>query len=356
MILLARVMLTIPLTDCLSPALFNASYMSNSEQNSFANLSPDEVLNSLDALGFHTDGRLLTLNSYENRVYRVGLEDGRSLVAKYYRPGRWSDEQILEEHTFTALLAEQEIPVVAPLALNDQTLHKAHDFRIAVFENRGGRAPDLENHDQLTQFGRFLGRIHRAGQSSPFEHRPSLTIETFGENPRDFVLQSGFLPVELTDVYHSLTDQLLQETELCFQRASDPIAIRCHGDCHPSNVLWTDEGPHIVDFDDARMAPAVQDLWLSLAGSRADQTAALDALLEGYTEFCNFDARELHLIEALRALRLIHYYGWLAKRWEDPAFKLAFPWFNSQRCWEDHILNLREQLAALHEPPLVWHG
>lgn len=322
----------------------------------YARLSPDEVLNSIELFGHQCDGRLLALNSYENRVYRVGLENGESIVAKFYRPGRWSNEAILEEHVYTQTLAELEIPVVAPLTVDGSTLLETRHFRIALFANRGGRAPDLENFDQLEQMGRFMGRIHRVGQATAFAHRPELTVQSFGYEPRDFILANDFIPTELVDAYQSLTQQLLSEAELCYTRAGDVPLIRCHGDCHPSNVLWTDNGPHIVDFDDARMAPAVQDLWMFLSGNRGDQTAALDAVLAGYTEFCDFDARQLHLVEALRTLRLIHYYGWLAKRWDDPAFKMAFPWFNTQRCWEEHILSLREQAALLHEQPLSWFG
>jgi len=324
--------------------------------NAYASLSPDDVLNSVEKFGYQCDGRLLALNSYENRVYRIGLDDGSSIVAKFYRPKRWSDEAILEEHAYTLELADLEIPVVAPIVIEQQTLLQTEDYRLSLFENRGGRAPDLEDFDQLEQMGRFMGRIHKVGQTTAFEHRPSLTIESFGSNPRDFVLQNNFIPPELVDAYQSLTEQLLTEATQCFERAGDVPLIRCHGDCHPSNVLWTDSGPHIVDFDDARMAPAVQDLWMFLAGDRPDRTAGIDAVLSGYTEFCDFDARQLHLIEALRTLRLIHYYGWLAKRWDDPAFKMAFPWFNTQRCWEDHILSLREQAALLHEPALEWFG
>lgn len=326
------------------------------DENAYKNLSPDDVLNTIDAFGYQTDGRLLALNSYENRVYRVGLDDGSSVIAKFYRPNRWSNEGILEEHEFTEELQALEIPVVAPLKIDNTTLLHQGDYRLAIFENRGGRAPDLENFDQLEQMGRFMGRIHQVGRQKEFTHRPTLDIQSFGYASRDYILQNNFVPPDLLDAYASLTEQLLSEAELCYQRAGDISLIRCHGDCHPSNVLWTDDGPHIVDFDDARTAPAAQDIWMFVCGDRSDQTAFLDAVLTGYTEFSEFDARELHLIEALRTLRLIHYYGWLAKRWDDPAFKIAFPWFNSQQCWEDHILSLREQAALLHEEPLVWHG
>ena len=324
--------------------------------NAYTNLSPDDVLNTVDRFGYLSDGRLLALNSYENRVYRVGLQDGSSVIAKFYRPERWSDESILEEHLYTQELDELEVPVVAPLVIDGETLLTTEHYRLALFPNRGGRAPDLEDFDQLEQMGRFMGRIHQVGKSQPFANRPELNIDTFGHTAKNFILDHDFLPAELVTAYDSLTTQLLNEASMCYERAGDIKLIRCHGDCHPSNVLWTDDGPHIVDFDDARMAPAAQDIWMFLSGDRADQTAYLDAVLSGYTEFCEFDARELHLIEALRTLRLIHYYGWLAKRWDDPAFKIAFPWFNSQRCWEDHILSLREQAALLHEEPLHWQG
>jgi len=326
------------------------------QDQAFANLSPSDVLNNIELFGYQCDGRLLALNSYENRVYRVGLENGSNLIAKFYRPERWSDESIIEEHRYTQMLADQEIPVVAPLEVGGETLLQTEHFRIALFENRGGRALDLEDYDQLEQMGRFMGRIHQVGKSMGFLHRPSLTIDSFGYQARQYILDHDFIPLDLKQAYTSLTEQLLSEATHCYQRAGDVALIRCHGDCHPSNILWTDDGPHIVDFDDARMAPAVQDLWMFLSGDRREQTAGLDAVLTGYTEFCEFDARQLHLIEALRTLRLIHYYGWLAKRWTDPAFKIAFPWFNSQQCWEDHILSLREQAALLHEEPLVWMG
>lgn len=353
---LNSVMLTIPSTDHDLPVPNTSS--NNNIDHAYANLSPDEVLNSLEQFGLQCDGRLLALNSYENRVYRVGLEedDRPNIVAKFYRPNRWSDAAILEEHAFTKSLAEEEIPVVAPIAINGATLLKTDHFRFSLFENRGGRALDLENFDHLEQMGRFMGRIHQVGRNQPFKHRPTLNPQSFGYEPRKFILDNGFIPNDLLPAYESLTSDLLLQTESCYQRAGQIDIIPCHGDAHPSNILWTTDGAHIVDFDDARMAPAIQDMWMFLSGDRAEQTAGLDAVLSGYTEFSEFNARELHLIEALRTLRLIHYYGWLAKRWEDPAFKMAFPWFNTQRCWEDHILSLREQAALVHEQPLTWFG
>ena len=322
----------------------------------FAELSPDQVLNTIETFGYQCDGRLLALNSYENRVYRVGLNGDEQIVAKFYRPERWSDDAIKEEHSFTQSLADIELPVVPPLIIDGETLLNRGAFRMAIFANRGGRALDLENFDQLEQMGRFMGRMHQVSHIQAFKHRPTLDVTTFGWDARNYILKHDFIPQDLLQAYTSLTEQLLQEAEHCYDRAGQLNLIRCHGDCYPSNVLWTDDGPHIVDFDDARMAPAIQDLWMFLVGDRSDQTAALDAVLAGYTEFSDFDARELHLIEALRTLRLIHYFGWLAKRWSDPAFKRAFPWFNTQQCWEDHILSLREQAAMLHEQPLIWMG
>lgn len=328
----------------------------NSPIGAYCALSPDQVLNALDSFGYQCDGRLLALNSFENRVYQVGLEEGGLVVAKFYRPNRWTDEAILEEHEFSLELAELEVPVVPPIAFSGETLLHFDDFRLSVFESRGGRAPDLENLDQLEQMGRFMGRIHLLGRQKAFVHRPTLNVDTFGQSARDYVLDNGFMPDSLLVAYDTLTEQLISDIRLCYQRSGEVGLVRTHGDAHPGNILWTDSGPHFVDFDDARMAPAIQDLWMFLSGSRADMTAGLDALLEGYTQFSDFNPLELHLVEALRTLRLIHYYAWLAKRWDDPAFHHAFPWFNTQNCWEEHILSLREQASKLHEEPLMWFG
>ncbi|MGH1540415.1 MAG: serine/threonine protein kinase [Arenicella sp.] len=322
----------------------------------YGTLTPETVLNAIETTGLRCDGRLQALNSFENRVYLIGLDDGTECVAKFYRPERWTDQDILEEHSFTQELEEAEIPVVSPTKLDGQTLFNDGTFRFSLFPKRGGRAPDLENFDTLEQLGRFVARIHQVGRSKAFTHRPSLSLTSYGENSREFLLQNDFIPNDLLSAYDSLSQELLTAIGHSYERAGDIEMIRNHSDFHPGNILWTDEGPHIVDFDDARMAPACQDLWMFLSGDRADMTAGLDALLEGYTQFCNFNARELHLIEALRTLRLMHYYAWLAKRWDDPAFKIAFPWFNTQQCWEQHILSLREQAAIMYEEPLTWFG
>ena len=339
--------------------------MTESSAIDYHKLGPETVLNAVESTGIFCDGRLQALNSFENRVYLIGLEDQTEIVAKFYRPGRWSDEQILEEHLFCQELFDNEIPVVPPSIFSGQTLFTFNGFRFTLFPKRGGRAMDLENFDVLEQMGRFLGRIHQVGKTKPFTHRLELNINSYGFQARDYILKNNFIPPELETAYDTLSQDLLKQVQQCYDQAVEISLIRTHTDFHPGNVLWTDgtshaegslraEGsPHIVDLDDCRMAPACQDLWMLLSGDRADMTTGLDAVLEGYSQFCEFNHRELVLIEALRTLRLIHYYGWLAKRWEDPAFKMAFPWFNSQRCWEDHILSLREQAAAMNEPPLA---
>lgn len=323
----------------------------------YSGLTPDAVLNALDSVGLRGDGRLLALNSYENRVYQIGMEDGPPLVAKFYRPGRWTDAAILEEHAFVRELAEREIPVVPALPLvGERTLHEFGGFRFAVFPKHGGRAPELDNPDTLEWMGRFIGRIHAIGALQPFSARPALDIRSFGEEPRDYLIAHDFIPADLSAAWRSVVAQALDGVRRCFDRAGAVRTLRLHGDCHAGNVLWTDSGttsgPHFVDFDDSRMGPAMQDLWMLLSGERADMTRQLADLLAGYESFHDFDARELHLVEALRTLRLIHYSAWLARRWDDPAFPAAFPWFGTQRYWQDRILELREQIALMDESPL----
>jgi Ser/Thr protein kinase RdoA (MazF antagonist) len=318
----------------------------------FSELSPDCVLDALDSVGLRGDGRLLALNSYENRVYQVGIEDAAPLVAKFYRPARWSDAAILEEHAFVAELVEREIPVVPALTIAGRTLHQFRDFRFAVFAKHGGRAPELEDPATREWIGRFIGRIHAVGALAPFRERPALDPATFGVEPRDFLLANGFIPPELLAAYSSVAQQALDGVQRCFDRAGQVTPLRLHGDCHGGNVLWTDAGPHFVDFDDSRMGPAVQDLWMMLSGERHDQVRQMGDILAGYEDFCDFDSREMHLVEALRTLRLIHYSAWIARRWDDPAFTVAFPWFNTQRYWQDRVLELREQVALMDEAPL----
>ena len=318
----------------------------------YATLTPDLMLDAVESVGFRVDGRMLALNSYENRVYQVGIEESTPLIAKFYRPQRWSDAQILEEHAFTCELAEREIPVVAPIEIDGNTLHTFADFRFSLTPRRGGRAPELDRPEVLEWLGRFLARIHAVGAIETFAHRPTLDIASFGERPRAYLLAHDFIPADLRETWQSVIDQALEGVRVCYVRAGNVKNIRLHGDCHAGNILYTDDGPHFVDFDDCRLGPAVQDLWMLLSGSREEMTIQLRDVLDAYQEFADFDRRELHLLEALRTLRLIHYSAWLAERWDDPAFPLAFPWFNSQRYWQDRVLELREQVSAMQEGPL----
>ena len=322
----------------------------------FAGLTPDVVLDAIESVGLAGDSRLLALNSYENRVYRATLIDGEHCVVKFYRPKRWTDAQILEEHEFVAELAEQEIPAVPALRLAGQTLHAFATYRFAAFPNCGGRAPQLDDRITREWLGRFIGRIHAVGARSPFRARPRIDIESFGEEPRDWLMAHGFIPPDLSVAYRSVVELALAGVRRAFDRAGDIRVLRLHGDCHAGNVLWRasngEAGPHFVDFDDSRTGPVVHDLWMLLSGDRGEMTRQLTDILAGYEDFRDFDRRELSLVEALRTLRLIHYAAWLARRWDDPAFPAAFPWFNTQRYWQDRILELREQVAAMEEEPL----
>ncbi len=317
----------------------------------FATLSPDLVLDAVESLGYLSDARVLALNSYENRVYQVGIEGETPLIAKFYRPARWSDAAIREEHAFSLELAEHEIPVVAPLLRDGESLFEHAGFRFALFPRRGGHAPEPGNLDQLYRLGQLLGRLHGVGASRPFQHRETMTVENFGHQSLACVLDSGFLPTSLRPAYESVARDLLARLDALFASVRY-TAIRLHGDCHPGNLLYRDEAFHMVDLDDCRMGPAVQDLWMMLAGDRQERLGQLSELVDGYNEFHDFEARELPLIEGLRALRLMHHSAWIARRWDDPAFPLAFPWFANERYWGDQILALREQLAALDEEPL----
>jgi Ser/Thr protein kinase RdoA (MazF antagonist) len=317
----------------------------------FDALSPDRVIAAVESLGLTCDGRVLALGSYENRVYQVGRDEAEPVVAKFYRPGRWSDAQILEEHSFTLELANAEIPAVAPLVIDGRSLHRHADFRFAVFPRRGGHWPELESSDDRQWMGRFLGRLHAVGRTREFVHRHRLDVQVFGVEARATILAGEFMPEYVRERYADATSGLVAAISAALEAVA-PRRIRIHGDCHRGNVLWTSAGPHFVDLDDCLMGPAVQDLWMLLSGARAEMTVQVRDLLEGYEQFSEFDRAELALVEPLRALRMIHYSAWLARRWRDPAFPRAFPWFAEPRYWENHVVELQEQLEALAEEPL----
>jgi Ser/Thr protein kinase RdoA (MazF antagonist) len=318
-------------------------------------LTPEIILAAVETYGGRCTGGLLALNSYENRVYRVDTEEAGPRVAKFYRPGRWADAAILEEHAFARVLAEHEIPAVAPLARADgRTLNNHAGFRFAVFPWQGGRAPELNTPSDRKLLGRYLGRLHRLGAAEPFRHRPTLSVEEFGRRSVGALEQSGFIPEELHAPYFRLTELLLPAIDEGFRAAGRHALLRLHGDFHLGNILWTETGPHLVDFDDCLMGPAIQDMWMLLSGDPAEMERQLADILAGYTEFMDFQPAELRLIEPLRTLRMLRYSAWLAQRWDDPAFPRNFPWFNTQRYWEEQILELKQQLAALAEPPLAW--
>jgi Ser/Thr protein kinase RdoA (MazF antagonist) len=319
----------------------------------YSELSPDLLLNAIDSCGLRTDGRLLALNSYENRVYQAGIESDGPVIAKFYRPGRWSDAAIIEEHMFSMELAARELPVIAPLMINGITLQRHLGYRFALYPRQGGYWPELESRQARQWIGRVIARMHAVGAASRFRHRPELDIDSYGHQSRRFLLEQNFIPAHLETAYRTLSDDLLEQITEIFSSVGNISRIRIHGDCHAGNILWTDAGPHFVDLDDCRMGPAIQDIWMLISGDRHEMQAQLADIVEGYQQFYDLDLRELRLIEPLRTLRIMHYAAWLARRWEDPAFPRAFPWFNTSRYWEEHILALREQAGLLNEMPLA---
>jgi Ser/Thr protein kinase RdoA (MazF antagonist) len=314
-------------------------------------LTPDVVISAVEALGYACDGRILALNSYENRVYQVGREECGPVVAKFYRPDRWTTPSILEEHAFALDLAQAEIPVIAPEVHEGRSLFERETFRYAVYPRAGGRWPELATTDERQRMGRFLARIHSVGRGRSFRHRPRLDWRVLGRETADFLLTEGWIPTHIEQAYATLADDALDLVAQRFEEGSPFRVLSLHGDCHPGNVLWTDAGPHFVDLDDCMTGPAVQDLWMLLSGEPVEMRRQLDDLLEGYSEFGDFDLHEVRLIEPLRTLRIMHYAGWLARRWDDPAFPRAFPWFGEPRYWEQHVLNMREQVAAMQDDP-----
>jgi len=318
----------------------------------YSRLSPDMVINAVESTGRLSDARVLALNSYENRVYQVGMDEGLPLIAKFYRPQRWSDAQIREEHAFSRELAAAELPIVAPIAnAGGETLLEFEGYRFALFLRKGGAGPEAGDLEQLHRIGMLLGRLHGIGRQQSFLHRPALTLPRFLDQPSHVVLAQDFLPQSLRPRYQQVIAGLREKiTALGLEKFA---TIRCQGDCHPGNIIWTrDDGPWLVDFDDCQSAPAVQDLWMLLTGTRHEQELQLAELLDGYGMFCDFDKRELVLIDALRALRMVHYAGWLASRWNDPAFPRYFPWFNTDSYWQQHVAELEEQSRLVSEPPL----
>jgi Ser/Thr protein kinase RdoA (MazF antagonist) len=318
----------------------------------YSALTPDLVVEAIEQVGHVADGRVLALNSYENRVYQVGRDEAAPVVVKFYRPGRWSTPAILEEHAFALELARAEIPVVAPLVHAGRTLFEIGGFRYAVYPRQGGRWPELATREDRAWMGRFLGRIHATGRAGAFRHRARLDWRAMGIETAEYLLAEDWIPAHLATAYSSLVEDVLALVERRFAEATPYRMLRLHGDCHPGNVLWTDAGPHFVDLDDCMTGPAVQDLWMLLSGRPEEQSVQLHDVLEGYREFADFDRHEIALIEPLRTLRIMHYAGWLARRWDDPAFPRAFPWFEEPKYWEQHVLDLREQLAAMEEAPL----
>ena len=321
-------------------------------------LTPSVVLDALSELGLAVDGRLSALSSYENRVYQVHLDDDSTVVAKFYRPGRWREAQIREEHAFTDELIAEDIPVVGPLTLNGLRLHEVrivHEgvdghFWFSVSPCRGGRAPELDDPDVLMWIGRLMARMHLVGEREAFAHRPTLNIQTFGQAPRDMLLAQAWIPPEVAQQWLGLCNQALALVQA--RMPEEVRTLRLHGDCHPGNILWTPEGmpqpgPHFVDLDDARMGPAVQDLWMLLHGDEQERRQKLFTVLEGYESMRPFDMQEVQWIEPLRTLRIIHYSAWLASRQDDPAFPMHFPWFGTADYWRGQCDTLREQIELM---------
>lgn len=319
----------------------------------FDQLNPDFIIDAVESTGYRSDARILELNSYENRVYQIGIEDGEPLIAKFYRPGRWSLDQIHEEHTFTIELADHGLSVVAPLKLADGSSSFHYEgFEIALFPRRGGRAPAVDDLDCLEVLGRFIARLHNVGAVGRFEFRPAISAADYGWSSRQWLLEHNFLPPELIEAYASVTENLLQIVDGVFSEVPYK-SLRLHADCHMGNVLWREEQPHFVDFDDARTGPAIQDLWMLLSGDDEFRSIQMSRILKGYRDFRDFDTSELRLIEPLRTLRMMHHAAWIARRWDDPAFPRAFPYYNTQRYWSDHILEMREQWAAIEGPTIT---
>lgn len=326
----------------------------NSLNLPFKNLNPNLILAAIESIGFTCSGSLLALNSYENRVYQIGIENAEPIIAKFYRPNRWSDAAILEEHQFAAELNAYEIPIVQPLIINHQSLHHYGEFRFAVYPRCGGRALELDSAEQLAWMGRFMGRMHAIGNCEAFQHRLKLNTQNYGYQPYQFLLENNFIPTDLKKDFNYIIELLLNKITLRFQAIGELNYIRLHGDCHVGNILWHDIQPHIVDLDDCLTGPAIQDIWMLLSSNvESEMRLQLQQILQGYQDFFDFNYREVYLIESLRTLRMIHYAAWLAKRWDDPAFPLNFPWFNTHHYWVELLKNLNDQNSAMDHSWLI---
>jgi len=315
----------------------------------FDSLHPDLILDAIESLDVRVSSGLLALNSYENRVYQFVTEQNERYVAKFYRPARWTNDQIQEEHDFALELAEQEVPIAIPSIMRGKTLHEYNGVRFAIFPSVGGRQFEVDNLNQLEWMGRYIGKIHRVAQRKDFVHRPKISLTAYLDEPSKVLVSGQLIPHHLQTAFMTILEQVNATTNTFFN--TDYKSIRLHGDLHPGNILWRD-GPTFVDLDDCRSGPAVQDLWMMLSGDDQQQFIQMDTLVKAYEEFNDFDRAELNLIEPLRAMRMVHYMAWLTLRWEDPAFPNAFPWFADDKYWENQILALKEQLSSLHEPSI----
>jgi Ser/Thr protein kinase RdoA (MazF antagonist) len=316
---------------------------------SFEDLTPDLILDAIESVGIYPESGLLALNSYENRVYQFKAEDGLRYVVKFYRPERWSKAQIQEEHDFAFELAEAEVPVVAPVKHQGQSLFTHQGYSFVLFPSVGGRLFEVDNLDQLDVMGRLIGRMHQVAKSKVFSHRPTLNCEEYLHTAKVHLQKSNLVPKGISTAFYTILDLVIAQAQTQYKEVH---SIRLHGDCHAGNILWAGDALMFVDLDDSRQGPAIQDLWMMLSGDRQTQLLQLDTLVSGYEEFCDFDHSQLKLIEPLRAMRIIHYMGWVAKRWSDPAFVRNFSWFAEDKYWEQQVLALKEQLAALQEAPL----
>lgn len=325
--------------------------MNNVEQAHFhfSEISPDLILDALMEAGIYPESGLTELNSYENRVYQFQDENRKRFVVKFYRPERWNRSQIQEEHDFTLELQDAELPVAAPLEFAGQTVLEFGGFMFAIFPSIGGRQYEADNLFQLEEVGRLLGRTHQIGKKSTFMFRPTLGVTEYLDQPRQIMAQTELIAPKWKETFLESLDKLIAQVKKDWPVITSPL--RLQGDCHPGNILWRDEA-WLVDFDDARNGPAVQDLWMLLNGSRQEQVLQLDTLLEAYNEFCDFDVKELKLIEPLRAMRMVHYLGWIIRRWQDPAFPRAFSWIREDDFWQRQSIEFAQQLERLQEPPL----